>query len=300
MRQEKMSPETKPEPEMIERQPEIPDLPPVEASEEAASQSTEEETERQKLKEEIASAKTLDDLRSVLSQIKGIPGSKEFFPSEYIIAKIDEAEQYLMENLDRIVLGAISGAYDAERRVLGEKTNLITQGQDLQLRKKVRDIMKATMAKRYDKYKDKFEAHKLRYVTGEVKGASDIRQLEKVVKQVQPIAEEKKSYKAQDMSQALDMMVEYMKAPTPVKEGEHVNFLYLQGQDFDQKIEAAYSANAADLPEYAGIRERAHDVLKPSVKEEQVGEYISSTSSEDDRGVIRRGWQKLRGWFKRK
>jgi hypothetical protein len=89
-----------------------------------------------------------------------------------------------------------------------------------------------------------------------------------------------------------------MKAPTPTREGEHVNFLSLRGQDFDQKIEAAYSANATDLPEYAGIRQRAHDVLKPSVKEEQVGDYISSTSSEEGRGFIRRGWQKLRGWLK--
>ncbi|MFA6228534.1 MAG: hypothetical protein WC668_05145 [Patescibacteria group bacterium] len=255
----------------------------------------------EKLKKAIDEAKSLEDLRQAVSKTKGIQGSKDFFPPEYIVGKIAEAEKYLKDNLDKIVLGSISGAYETERKVLGEKTDLITRGRDLQLRQKVREIVKGLLAERYNRHREKFEEYKLQYLTQAVEHSFNISQLEKVVKKVQPIREGKDLYEGSDMEQALDLMMEHVKAPTLKGDGEHPDFLSLRGKDLEQKSEAAFKANAASLPEYAGIRQRAHDVLKSSIKENQVGEYISSTaSSETGEGIIRRGWQKVKSWFKSK
>ncbi|MFA5125058.1 MAG: hypothetical protein WC473_04550 [Patescibacteria group bacterium] len=255
----------------------------------------------EKLKEEINQAGSLEDLYQIISKTKGIQGSKEFFPPEYVVEKIAEAEKYLKDNLDKIVLGSISGAYETERKTLGEKTNLVTRGRDLQLRQKVREIIKIILAERYSQHREKFEEYKLQYVAQAVEHSFNINQLERVVKNVQPVKEGEKSYKGQDMEQALDLMVEYMKAPTLKGDNSYINFISLRGKDLEQKVEAAFKANAVALPEYAGIRQRAHDVLRPSVKESQMGEYISSTaSSKEDEGFIRRGWQKVKSWFKLK
>lgn len=281
------------EPDMIERQPEISPLPDAETATER------EQTVSAELKSEIEQAESLDDLRRAISRTEGVKGSKDFYPADYITAKIDESEKYLMENLDRIVLGSISGAYAAERNVLGEKTKLITQGGELMLRQKVREIMKGILADRYEKYRDKFEEYKRQYVAREVSQSFNINQLERVVKQVQPIGEGKQTYEAAEMAQALEQMVESIKAPTLKGSGEYINFLSLRGADLQQKIEAVFGANAGKLPEYAGIRQRAHDVLQASVKEEQVGGYISSASSEEGGGLLRRAWGRVKGWFKR-
>ena len=250
------------QPEVEEEQPEV-----------------EEETRVEDLEVAIQSAETISEVCEALSKVEQIEGSR-LYSTERVIDAIQDADKYLDDNLDQIIIYTITRQSDQVQEIFAQKVNLITEGRQVGLRSKVKELMKAKM-------NDRFQERSKEFGKEAVESVTSLETFYRVLNQFKQIREGDKLYKKEQVIESIK------KANRDLTRAVDIGTLSIdKPKEIDQEIRMFLEHE--NIPNDSGIFNKAYELLRQKLIDKNI-EKFSSDSKTKRQGILRRIFGR---WFK--
>lgn len=237
--------------------------------------------------EEVQTAVNIDDLIKKVSSVDKVEGVKEEgeYDSAYVVKKITEFRDFLMENMESLQLSVITERKDGRNDELMRKLVYVPLG--LGLRQKVKDLMKEAW--------DKSFAEKRNEITEKaIAGAGSVKELNEIISKFKTIKEvdEVDSHEPSEVVDGINNVLQILNKRVLADEWQTVEV-----EKIVTEIEKALSLQK--IPKRYGIYDKAQQLLftetSQLIKDKRLADHSSSLSQPSSIG----GWfkKKLGGWF---
>lgn len=246
------------------------------------SDAAEKETlDLESLRKKIEAVESIDELCNILSLSPELAGS-EGVKSEDVVRSIRDIEAFLNEHITDIVTGVINKGAEYYRDRLGQKLLAVQLGGDLDIRGKVKELLKTRMG-------ESFKENKTEYAEGAVIKSNSFDQLYGVIKQF-------KGVNAQEAGRALKITAEQSIEAIGVARDDLE--ILLEDHKFLNNSPVVVRRNIKDLiqnvPQDSGIRVKVEYLLNQRFEAAKFESFSKDSQKSFGSGVLGR-FKKLFG-----
>lgn len=234
----------------------------------------------------IVQSESLQDLRRVLGLMENIKGSQQEFSGQQVAKLVEEAEDFLDEYMDDIIIASMTGQENMARKAFAEKVNHITRGGDYDIRQKSKDLLKAKM-------EDYYYANRDNLLVKVIKNINSLDALSRVLDQIK-IKEDDKIYSSEDLKQQINMAKSALEIA--VSRG---TLFGATDAEIDQEIDSVIR----QIPLFKGLRKRTFFLLRVYVdrlmdqerqtRDNRVNSYVNQAARTSK-------LSKLWSWFRKR
>jgi len=212
----------------------------------------------------IQSSKSIDELCEALNKTGQIEGSK-LYSSEYVIKVIQDADSYLDQQIDNIIIYTITRQPDQIQEIFAAKVAAITEGRQLGIRSKVKELMK-------EKMNERFQERKKEFTIDSIKSVNSLEALYRVLNQFKEIRQGDKVY---DKEKVIDGL----------KRAEYALLKEVEISDSASNLEKTEQEvklflEKEDIPNDSGIFNKACQLLLAQIKEKRLEKFSSDSQNQ--------------------